>query len=96
VNAGRHFYFTTGEDTFAGHRIDFEKEEVLYGGKGVAFYAKDGALVAYLAPLIDQNDDPDWVKNASAVIAAWKTKFEQDQSFRAFVLGEYQAAGAGR
>lgn len=93
VNAGRHFYFTTGDDTFAGHRIDFDREEVIYGGDAVAFYTKDGALVAYLAPLIEQKDDPEWEKTSLDVIAAWRAHYDATQSFRAFVLEEYHSAG---
>ena len=93
VNAGRHFYFTTGDTTFDGHRIDFAREQVVNDGLGVAFYDRQGNLVAYLTTFAEQNDDPEWVKNSQLVLDAWRARFDNDQALRAFVLAEYSAAG---
>lgn len=93
VHSGRHFYFTPGTDTFCGHAFDFESERVLYDGEAVEFRAKDGALVAYLAPIGEQETDQEAAKALAAEIASWKEEFARDQSLRAYVLAEYTRAG---
>jgi hypothetical protein len=93
VHLGRHFYFTPGDDTFSGHALDFDRERVIHGGDAVEFRAKDGDLVAYLAPIGEQESDPEAAKALAAEIAEWKGRFAQDQNLRAFVLAEYGRAG---
>lgn len=93
VNAGRHFYFTTGDDTFAGHDINFAQERTL-GEVGVEFRDRDGKLVAYLAGVDEQTDDPERAKSLGEQIQAWKAEFDSSPRLRAFVLAEYARSRA--
>lgn len=93
VDSGRHFYFTTGDDSFAGHVLAAAQVRVMYDGRGIEFLDRDGRLLAYLAPVADQEDDPEAAKAMAETIQAWKARFEADQALRAFVLGEYAARG---
>lgn len=89
VDAGRHFYFTTGEDSHAGHVLAAAQARVFYDGAGVEFLDRDDRLLAFLAPVGEQEPDPDAAQSTLAVIQAWKDRFDKDPVLRAFVLDEH-------
>ncbi len=86
----RLFYFTTGHDTFAGHVIRSDRTEVVHAGQAVAFKDKKGAFVAYLAPVDEQEPDPEAAKHLEREIQAWKYEFARNENLREFVLAEFR------
>lgn len=87
-----HFWFEPGTTKDDGHRLDYSHVEVLYGGAAVSFRDAQLKLIAYLAPIEEQADEPELAARLMQSIAVWRQRFAESEDLRSFVFSEAAAA----
>jgi hypothetical protein len=95
IDGKRHFWHAPGISDFDHHVLRFDREEAVFDGAQVLFYAKDGGMVAGLASIQEQEYDTERQKTLAEQIAWWRAEFERNEHFRKSLMEAYHESGAG-
>ena len=88
VGRDRWFWWAAGGETeFDGHEILADEAKVVNGGDAVIF-RRGGAFVAYLTS-IEEAVDEQAVERVRGVLAAWRSRYDKDESLRGFIEREF-------